>query len=65
MEMDHKMFVLMLRERIQDYKESLEIFLAEGGAENFDQYNRCVGKHESLRFIEKEIADIHKKYIES
>lgn len=57
--------VLALIERIQDYKESLEIFLAEGGAENFDQYNRCVGKYESLRLIEREIADIHKRYIES
>lgn len=62
--MDDSVIALIAR-MIQDYKESLEIFLAEGGAENFDQYNRCVGKYESLRLIEREIADIHKRYIES
>ena len=57
--------IALIERMIQEYKESLEVFLAEGGAENFDQYNRCVGKYESLRLIEREIADIHKRYIES
>jgi len=57
--------IALIERTIQEYKESLEVFLAEGGAENFDQYNRCVGKYESLRLIEREIADIHKRYIES
>ena len=57
--------IALIERMIQEYKESLEVFIAEGGAENFDQYNRCVGKYESLRLIEREIADIHKRYIES
>ena len=57
--------IALIERMIQEYKESLEVFLAEGVAENFDQYNRCVGKYESLRLIEREIADIHKRYIES
>jgi uncharacterized protein YqeY len=57
--------IALIERMIQEYKESLEVFLAEGGAENFDQYNRCVGKYESLSLIEREIADIHKRYIES
>jgi len=58
--------VLALTKRtIGELKDSLEKFLAGGGAESFDQYNRAVGRYEALCIIEGELADIEKRYIES
>ena len=50
---------------IDESKESLEQFLAGGGAETFEQYNRAVGRYEAFSIIERELADIKKRYIES
>ena len=55
----------LIRRTIGESKESLEKFLAGGGAESFDQYNRAVGRYEALCIIEGELADIEKRYIES
>jgi hypothetical protein len=55
----------LIKRTIGESKESLEKFLAGGGAESFDQYNRAVGRYEALCIIEGELADIEKRYIES
>ena len=55
----------LIKRTIEESKESLEKFLAGGGAESFEQYNRAVGRYEALCIIEGELADIEKRYIES
>ena len=55
----------LIKRTIGESKESLEKFLAGGGAESFEQYNRAVGRYEALCIIEGELADIEKRYIES
>jgi hypothetical protein len=55
----------LIKRTIEESKDSLEKFLAGGGAENFEQYNRAVGRYEALCIIEGELADIEKRYIES
>lgn len=62
--MDDTVLALVKR-TIDESKESLEQFLARGGAETFEQYNRAVGRYEALCLIEGELADIEKRYIES
>jgi hypothetical protein len=62
--MDNTVFE-MIRFTIEDSKESLENFLAGGGAESFEQYNRMVGRYEAFCIIERELNDIEKRYIES
>jgi len=57
--------IALIKRTIQESKESLEQFLAGGGADSFEQYNRAVGRYEALSLIEGEIADIEKRYIES
>lgn len=55
----------LLRRRIEESKQSVEQFLAGGGADSIEQYNRIVGRYEGLSIIEGEIAEIEKRYIES
>lgn len=55
----------LIKRTIEESKESLEKFLAGGGAESFEQYNRAVGRYEALCIIESELTDIEKRYIES
>ena len=62
--MDDTVLALMKR-TIEESKESLEKFLAGGGAETIEQYNRVVGRYEALCLLEGEISDIEKRYIES
>jgi hypothetical protein len=62
--MDNTVLALIKR-TIEESKDSLEKFLAGGGADSFEQYNRAVGRYEALCIIEGELADIEKRYIES
>lgn len=55
----------LLRRRIGESKESVEKFLANGGAESLEQYSRIVGRYEALQMIDDEIAELEKRYVES
>lgn len=57
--------IALLKRSISEMKSGVEQYLAGGGAENIEQYNRLVGRYESLTLIEGEISDIEKRYIES
>ena len=57
--------IALIKRMIQESKQGLEQYLAGGGADTFDQYNRAVGRYEALCLLEGEIADIEKRYIES
>lgn len=63
-EMELDVFSIFER-RINEYKSSIELFLAGGGATSQEIYWKNVGKYEALCGIEEELRDIEKRYIES
>ncbi|MGA1706196.1 MAG: hypothetical protein ACO39X_04040 [Candidatus Nanopelagicaceae bacterium] len=55
----------LLRRRIAESKENVEQFLASGGADSMEKYNRIVGRYEAMTMIEEELLDLERRYIES
>jgi hypothetical protein len=62
--MDETLLAL-LRRRIAESKENIEQFLANGGADSMEKYNRIIGRYEALTMIEEELLDLERRYIES
>lgn len=56
--------IALLQRLISDYKSEIQDFLAGGGAEDMNSYNRIVGRYESLKLIEGELQEIEKRFIE-
>ena len=57
--------IALIKSKIADYKSSIELFLAEGGATTHEDYVKLTGKYEALRMLEEDLLEIEKKYIES
>ena len=55
----------LIKSKIADYKSSIELFLAEGGAKTHEDYVKLTGKYEAFIIIEEDLLEIEKKYIES
>ena len=55
----------LIKNKIADYKSSIELFLAEGGASTHEDYVKLTGKYEAFRTLEEDLLEIEKKYIES
>ena len=55
----------LIKNKIADYKSSIELFLAEGGATTHEDYVKLTGKYEAFRMLEEDLFEIEKKYIES
>ncbi len=55
----------LIKNKIADYKSSIELFLAEGGATTHEDYVKLTGKYEAFRMLEEDLLEIEKKYIES
>jgi len=55
----------LIKSKIADYKSSIELFLAEGGATTHEDYVKLTGKYEAFRLLEEDLLEIEKKYIES
>lgn len=55
----------LLRRRIAESKENIEQFLANGGADSMEKYNRIIGRYEAMTMIEEELLDLERRYIES
>ena len=51
--------------RLNQPKRSIELFLANGGAKNYDEYCRMVGEYTSLLKTEGDIKDIEQRFLES
>jgi hypothetical protein len=51
--------------RLNQQKNSIELFLANGGAKNYDEYCRMVGEYSSLLKTEGDIRDIEQRFLES
>lgn len=51
--------------RLNQQKSSIELFLANGGAKNYDEYCRMVGEYTSLLKTEGDIKDIEQRFLES
>jgi|TARA_R110000796_G_scaffold199036_1_gene315299 hypothetical protein len=50
--------ISILRKSIDDHKKQGEEHLSVGGAKNFEDYQRLVGRIEGLRIIDLEISDL-------
>ena len=57
--------IALIKSKIADYKSSIELFLAEGGAKTQEDYVKLTGKYEAFRILEEDLLEIEKKYIES
>ena len=57
--------ILVIKGKIAEYKSSIELFLAEGGAKTQEDYVKLTGKYEAFRIIEEDLSEIGKRYIES
>ncbi len=57
--------ILVIKGKIAEYKSSIELFLAEGGAKTQEDYVKLTGKYEAFRIIEEDLSEIEKRYIES
>ena len=55
----------LIKNKILDYKSSIELFLAAGGATTHEDYVKLTGKYEAFRMLEEDLLEIEKKYIES
>ena len=55
----------LIKNKIADYKSSIALFLAEGGATTHEDYVKLTGKYEAFRLLEEDLLEIEKKYIES
>lgn len=57
--------ILVIKGKIAEYKSSIELFLAEGGAKTQEDYVKLTGKYEAFKIIEEDLSEIEKRYIES
>lgn len=57
--------VAVIKGRIAEYKSSIELFLAEGGAKTQEDYFKLTGKYEAFTILENDLSEIEKRYIES
>jgi hypothetical protein len=51
--------------RLNQQKNSIELFLANGGAKNYEEYCRMVGEYSSLLKTEGDIRDIEQRFLEN
>lgn len=51
--------------RLNQQKNSIELFLANGGAKNYEEYCRMVGEYTSLMKTEGDIKDIEQRFLEN
>ena len=51
--------------RLNQQKSSIELFLANGGAKNYDEYCRMVGEYSSLLKTEGDIREIEQRFLDS
>ena len=50
--------------KIQEEMDATTDHLSSGRPKNFEEYQRLVGRLEGLQFIEDEVLNIEKKFIE-
>lgn len=55
----------ILKRRIEEYKSSIELHLATGGAATQDKYWVSVGNYEAYNNILEDLREIEKRYIET
>lgn len=61
---DTSVFSLMER-KLKEYKSSIELHLATGGAATTDKYWVSVGSYEAYNNILEDLKELEKRYIES
>lgn len=53
-----------IKRRIREFMNEAADHLASGGATNFEEYIRMVGRVDALALIEREILDIEERIID-
>ena len=62
--MEDSSIITLMQRVIAQYKTEVELFLADGGAEDMNAYNRIVGRYEGLKTLERELDELEKRFIE-
>ena len=55
----------LIKNKIADYKSSIELFLAEGGATTHEDYVKLTGKYEAFRILEEDLLEIEKNILKA
>ena len=53
-----------IKKRIRDYMNEAADHLASGGAQNFEEYQRMVGRVDALDLLERDIIEIEERMID-
>ena len=54
----------LLSRQLEEYKSSIELWLAQGGAKSYEDYLKMTAKYEAFEQIEQEVKELEKRYIE-
>lgn len=54
----------VLRKKIEEYEAQLSEHLLSGGASNYDNYMKQVGKAQAFKLIRQDLDEIEQRYIE-
>ncbi len=63
--MEENNVFLIFERKLNEYKSSIEQFLATGGAKNQHAYWHAVGEYSSYNKILEDLKEIEKRYIDS
>ncbi len=55
----------LIKNKIADYKSSIALFLAEGGAATHEDYVKLTGKYEAFRMLEEDLLEIEKNILKA
>ena len=55
----------MIHKQLEEYKSSIALYLAEGGAKSHEEYLKLTGKYEGFERVQSDISEIEKRYIDS
>lgn len=55
----------LLGRQLDEYKSSIELWLAQGGARSYEEYSKMTAKYEAFEQIQEDLKTLEKRYIES
>ena len=55
----------LLQRQLSEYKGSIELWLAQGGAKSYEDYLKMTAKYEAFEQFEEDLKELEKRYIES
>jgi len=55
----------LLQRQLSEYKSSIELWLAQGGAKSYEDYLKMTAKYEAFEQLQEDLKELEKRYIES